>query len=185
MGSGFGGLAAAVRLLNKGYDVTILEARDQLGGRAGVFREKGFSFDAGPTVITAPYLLNELFEMLGEDPKDYFELIPIDPFYRIIFDDKSSFDYVGEEERIIDQIRKLSPKDVDGYRRLARHANDIFDVGYTRLADEPFDTAISMMRAVPDMLRLENYRSVYGLVSKYIKDERLRQAFSFEPLLVG
>ena len=185
MGSGFGGLASAVRLLNKGYEVTLLEARDQLGGRAGVFKEDGYTFDAGPTVITAPYLLDELFQLLGEDPKDYYELLPIDPFYRIIFDDGSKFDYVGDEDRIIENVRNLSPQDVDGYRKLAKHCEDIFDVGYTKLADEPFDTVASMMRAVPDMIRLENYRSVYGLVSKYIKDERLRMAFSFEPLLVG
>ncbi|NQZ02437.1 MAG: phytoene desaturase [Bdellovibrionales bacterium] len=185
MGSGFGGLAAAVRLLNKGYDVTVLEARDQIGGRAGVFKQDGYTFDAGPTVITAPYLLNELFELLQEDPKDFFELLPIDPFYRIIFNDKSKFDYVGDEDRLIENIKDLSPKDVDGYRRLARHAKDIFDVGYTELADAPFDTVASMLRVAPDMIKLQNYRSVYSLVSKYIKDERLRMAFSFEPLLVG
>lgn len=185
MGSGFGGLAAAVRLINKGYQVTILEAMDQLGGRAAVFREAGYTFDAGPTVITAPYLLEELFTLLGEDPSAYFKLLPIDPFYRIQFDDGSRFDYVGDEERILANIKALSPDDVDGYRRLAKHAKEIFDVGYTKLADEPFDTLSSMLRVAPDMLRLENYRSVYGLVSKYIKDPRLRQAFSFEPLLVG
>jgi phytoene desaturase len=185
IGSGFAGLASAVRLINKGYDVTILEAQENLGGRASVFKEGGYIFDAGPTVITAPYLINELFELLGEDPKNYYELIPIDPFYRIIFHDGSKFDYVGEESRILENIRALSPSDVDGYRRLAKHAQDIFDVGYTKLADEPFDTVSSMLRAVPDMIRLQNYRSVYGLVSKYIKDERLRMAFSFEPLLVG
>jgi phytoene desaturase len=185
IGSGFGGLASAVRLIKKGYEVTLLEARDQLGGRAAVFKKDGYTFDAGPTVITAPYLLNELFELLGEDPKNFFELLPIDPFYRIIFNDGSKFDYVGEEERIIENVKSLSPKDVDGYRKLAKHAEDIFDVGYTKLADEPFDTVSSMLRVVPDMLKLQNYKSVYGLVSKYIKDERLRQAFSFEPLLVG
>ncbi len=185
IGSGFAGLASAVRLLKKGYEVSVLEAQESLGGRAAVFNRDGFSFDAGPTVITAPYLLNELFELLGEDPKDFFELIPIDPFYRIIFNDGSKFDYVGDEERIIENIRALSPGDIDGYRRLAKHAENIFDVGYTQLADEPFDTVASMMRAVPDMVRLQNYKSVYSLVSKYIKDERLRMAFSFEPLLVG
>ena len=185
MGSGFGGLASAVRLIKKGYQVTMLEARDQLGGRASVFKRDGYIFDAGPTVITAPYLLYELFELLGEDPKDYFELLPIDPFYRIVFDDKSTFDYVGDEERIIENIRKLSPQDVDGYRRLAKHADDIFEVGYTRLANEPFSELGSMLRVAPAMIRLQNYRSVYSLVSKYIKDERLRAAFSFEPLLVG
>lgn len=185
MGSGFGGLASAVRLLNKGYEVTLLEARDQLGGRAGVFKKQGYTFDAGPTVITAPYLLSELFELLGEDAKDYFELLPIDPFYRIIFNDGSKFDYVGEEDRILENVRALSPKDVDGYRRLAKHAERIFDVGYTQLADTPFDTVASMLRVIPDMLRLKNHKSVYSLVSNYIKDERLRMAFSFEPLLVG
>jgi phytoene desaturase len=185
MGSGFGGLAAAVRLINKGYEVTVLEARDQIGGRAGVFKQDGYTFDAGPTVITAPYLLNELFELLQEDPKDFFELLPIDPFYRIIFNDSSKFDYVGDEDRLIENIRDLSPQDVDGYHRLAKHAKDIFDVGYTELADEPFETFLSMLKVAPDMIKLQNYRSVYSLVSKYIKDERLRMAFSFEPLLVG
>ncbi len=185
IGSGFGGLAAAARLLRKNYEVTLLEARDQLGGRAGVFKLDGYTFDAGPTVITAPYLINELFEMLGEDPQNYFKLLPIDPFYRIVFNDKSVFDYVGEEDRIIENIRRLSPKDVDGYVRLAEHARRIFDVGYTQLADHSFDTISSMLNVVPDMIRLKNYKSVYSLVSSYIKDERLRQAFSFEPLLVG
>ncbi len=185
IGSGFGGLASAVRLLRKGYEVTLLEARDQLGGRAGVFRQDGFTFDAGPTVITAPYLLNELFEMHGEDPSAYFRLMSIDPFYRLIFHDGQSFDYVGDEERILENVRKINPSDVDGYRKLAKHTERIFDVGYSELADAPFETMASMLRAAPDMIRLKNYKSVYALVSEYIKDERLRQAFSFEPLLVG
>lgn len=185
IGSGFGGLASAIRLLKKGYEVKVLEAMNQLGGRAAVFKQDGFTFDAGPTVVTAPYLLNELFEMHGEDPDQYFKLTACDPFYRIMFHDDTTFDYVGDEERMLENIRKLSPQDVDGYKKLAAHAKDIFDVGYTELADEPFDTVPSMLRAIPDMIKLQNYRTVYGLVSKYIKDERLRQAFSFEPLLVG
>lgn len=185
IGSGFGGLAAAIRMIKKGYEVTLLESMNQLGGRAAVFKKDGFTFDAGPTVVTAPYLLNELFEMHGEDPKDYFKLTPCDPFYRIMFHDDTQFDYVGDTDQMIENIKKISPDDVDGYLKLAEHAERIFDVGYTELADEPFDTIPSMLRAIPDMLKLENYRTVYGLVSKYIKDERLRQAFSFEPLLVG
>ncbi len=185
IGSGFGGLASAVHLVKKGYQVTVLEARDQFGGRAGVFKTEGFTFDAGPTVITAPHLISELFTSLDENPDDYYKLLPIDPFYRIMFHDGSVFDYVGEEERIIANVRNLSPKDVDGYKKLAAHAERIFDVGYTKLADQPFDTLASMFRVAPDMIRLQNYKSVYALVSKYIKDERLRQAFSFEPLLVG
>ncbi|MCJ8276328.1 MAG: phytoene desaturase, partial [Bdellovibrionales bacterium] len=185
IGSGFGGLSSVFHLLAKGYKVTVVETGDQPGGRARVFKKDGYVFDAGPTVITAPYLFDELFSLIGEKTSDYIDLVPIDPFYRIMFDDGSEFDYVGEEDRLIENIRKLSPKDVDGYRGLAKHAREIFDVGYTNLADQPFDTVSSMLRVAPDMIRLQNYRSVYSLVSKYIKDERLRQAFSFEPLLVG
>ena len=185
VGSGFGGLASAFQMLAKGYQVKIVQAGSQPGGRARVFKEKGYSFDAGPTVITAPYLFDELFEMIGEKTSDWVEFVPVDPFYRIMYDDGSQFDYVGEEDRLIENIRAINPGDVDGYRRLAKHAQDIFDVGYTQLADQPFDSVASMFRVLPDMVKLQNYRSVYSLVSKYIKDEKLRQAFSFEPLLVG
>ncbi len=185
IGSGFGGLAAAVRLRAKGYRVTLLEALDRPGGRARVIERDGFRFDAGPTVITAPYLLHELFELLGRDSRDYFELVPVDPFYRILFPDGNTFDYVGDEERLLAQIAALSPPDVDNYRRLAEAARRIFDVGYTRLADRPFHRWSTMARVIPSMVRLESYRTVYGLVARYIEDERLRQAFTFEPLLVG
>ncbi|HEY0151247.1 MAG TPA: phytoene desaturase [Longimicrobium sp.] len=185
IGSGFGGLAAAIRLRARGHRVVLLEAMDQPGGRAAVFRRDGFTFDAGPTVITAPYLLHELFELAGRDSRDYFELVPVDPFYRVEFPDGSRFDYVGDEERLIAQIAALSPQDVDGYRRLAAHAEKIFDVGYTQLSDVPFGRAADMLRVLPAMLRLGNHRSVYDQAAKYIKDERLRQVFTFEPLLVG
>jgi phytoene desaturase len=185
IGAGLGGLAAAIRLRARGHEVVVLEAMDQPGGRAAVFRRDGFTFDAGPTVITAPYLLQELFTLVGRDWRDYFELMPVDPFYRVEFPDGSRFDYVGDEERILAQIARLSPPDVAGYRRLAAHAERIFDVGYTQLADQPFGTLAEMLRVVPDMVRLGSYRSVYGLVSRYIRDERLRQAFTFQPLLIG
>jgi phytoene desaturase len=185
VGSGLGGLAAAVRLRVRGYRVTVLEALDQHGGRARVFREGGFTFDAGPTVITAPHLLEELFALAGRSLADSVELVPVDPFYRILFGDGTSFDYVGDEARLLDGIAALSPRDVDGYRRLAAHAERIFDVGFTRLADRPFDRATDMLRVIPEMIRLGSHRTVHGLVSRYIRDERLRQAFTFEPLLVG
>lgn len=185
IGAGFGGLSAAIRLRAKGYEVTVLEANEQAGGRAAVWRQDGFTFDAGPTVITAPYLLHELWDLVGRDHRDYFELLPVDPFYRVDFADGSTFDYVGEEDRIVDQIRAMSPDDVDGYRKLAAHAEQIFDKGYTELADVPFDTVGEMLRVVPDLVKLENYKTVYQLVAKYIQDERLRQVFTFQPLLVG
>lgn len=185
IGAGFGGLAAAVRLRARGYPVLLLEAMDQPGGRAAVFRRDGFTFDAGPTVITAPYLLDELFARLGRDARDYYSLVPVDPFYRVEFADGSHFDYVGDEPRLLAEIARLSPGDVEGYRRLAAHAERIFEVGYAQLSDVPFHRPRDMVRVIPAMVRLQNYRSVYGLVAKYIRDERLRQVFTFEPLLVG
>jgi phytoene desaturase len=185
IGTGFGGLAAAVRLRARGYDVTVLEALDQPGGRARVFRQDGFTFDAGPTVITAPYLLEELFACAGRDMRDYIELRPVDPFYRIMFHDGSVFDYVGDEERLLAEIARFDARDVAGYRRFAAQAERIFRVGYEQLADRPFSRLADMLRVLPQMVRLGSHRSVYDVVSSYIRDERLRQAFSFEPLLVG
>jgi phytoene desaturase len=185
IGSGFGGLAAAVRLIALGYDVEVLEALGDLGGRARVFKKGPFEFDAGPTVITAPYLFDELFELLGRKREDYVEFVPVDPFYRCRFADGTHFDYVGDEERLLAEIARFNPRDVDGYRRLVVHAQRIFDVGYTGLADQPFTKLADMIRILPDLARLSAYRSVYSLVSKYIEDERLRQVLTFEPLLVG
>ena len=116
------------------------------GGRAGVFRRDGYTFDAGPTVITAPHLIDELFEMAGRDPREYFRLVPVDPFYRILYDDGSSFDYVADEERLIEQIRAFEPRDVDGYRRLAALSREIFEVGYLKLGDQPFHELRTMLR---------------------------------------
>jgi phytoene desaturase len=185
IGTGFGGLAAAVRLRARGYEVEVVEALDQPGGRARVFRQDGFTFDAGPTVITAPYLLEELFQLTGRDCREYFELMPVDPFYRIDFPDGSVFDYVGDEERLLAQIEAFNPRDVDGYRRLAAQSQRIFEVGYEQLADKPFTNVSDMLRVLPQMIRLGSHRSVYDVVASFIQDERLRQVFSFEPLLVG
>jgi len=185
IGSGFGGLAAAVRLLARGYRVRVLEALPEVGGRARVFRRGAFHFDAGPTVITAPYLFDELFACLGRRREDYVEFLPVDPFYRCQFEDGSHFDYVGDEERLLGEVRRFNPRDVDGYRALVAHAQRIFEVGYVGLADQPFSRLSDMLRVVPDLARLSAYRSVYSLVSRYIEDERLRQVLTFEPLLVG
>jgi phytoene desaturase len=185
IGSGFGGLAAAIRLRHKGYDVKVLEALDQPGGRGRVFRRDGFTFDAGPTVVTAPYLFEELFSLVGKDASDYFTLLPVDPFYRVEFHDGGRFDYVGDEERLLSQIAEFHKPDVDGYRKMVPHMRRIFEVGYEGLADVPFGRFTDMLKVAPDMVKLESYRTVYNLTAKYIKDERLRQVFTFQPLLVG
>lgn len=185
IGSGFGGLAAAVRLLARGYDVTVLERHDQPGGRARVFREKGFVFDAGPTVITAPFLFEELWELAGEKMRDHVDLRPVSPFYRIRFHDGTLFDYTGDPAAMRAEVAKLSPDDVDGYERFVAMSERIFSVGFEELAHVPFGSWVDMAKIVPEMMRLESYRTVWGLASKFVKDDRLRQILSFHPLLVG
>jgi phytoene desaturase len=185
VGAGFGGLAAAIRLRAMGYRVLVLEATDQAGGRARVFHRDGFHFDAGPTVVTAPYLFDELFALADRDPADFYQLLPVDPYYRVAFPDGSHFDYVGDQERLLAQISAFNSKDVDGYLKLAEHSRRIFEVGYLQLVDHPFDSIWDMARIVPAMIRLESYRGLYSLVARYLRDERLRQAFSFQPLLIG
>lgn len=187
IGSGFGGLATAVRLAARGHDVTLVEKRDKPGGRAYVYKQDGFTFDGGPTVITAPWMINELFELAGRDPADYVTMVPVDPFYRIFFSDGGQFDYVGDRERMLSSIREFSafPEDAAGYERFIGKTEKIFAKGFTELAATPFLNVMDMVRIVPDLLKLESYRSVYGFVSRFVKDDRLRQVLSFHPLLVG
>lgn len=185
IGSGFGGLAAAVRLAKRGYRVTVLERLDQPGGRARVFKQDGFVFDAGPTVITAPFLFEELWELCGKRLADEIELKAVDPFYRIRFDDGDEFNYTGDSDSMRREIARFSPKEVGGYEAFLKHSEAIFRVGFEQLADVPFDDGLSMLKIVPAMVKLKSYRTVYGLVSTYIKNPKLRQVLSFHPLLVG
>lgn len=185
IGSGFGGLAAAVRLGVRGYRVTVLDKLDQPGGRAYVHKQDGFTFDAGPTVITAPFLLEELWGLCGRRMADEIDLRPVTPFYRIRFHDGARFDYTGDAAAMRAEVERLSPRDVDGYERFLRMSEEIFRVGFEDLADVPFGSWVDMLKIVPEMVKLESYRSVFGLVAKHVKDERLRQVLSFHPLLVG
>ncbi len=185
IGSGFGGLAAAVRLGARGYRVTVLERRDQPGGRAYVFRDKGFVFDAGPTVVTAPFLFEELWQLAGKKMSDHIDMRPVSPFYRIRFDDGLVFDYTGDAAEMRRQIAAFSPGDVAGYERFLAESKKIFEVGFDKLAHVPFGSWTDMARIAPEMIKLKSWLTVYQLVSLYVKDDRLRQILSFHPLLVG
>ena len=185
VGSGFGGLAMAIRLTAHGARVTLVERLPNLGGRAQVFERNGFVHDAGPTVITAPFLFDELFDLFGKDRRDYCDFIPLSTWYDFIFEDGSKFSYTGDLDHTFEQIRQFEPSDVQGYKRLLGLSESIFRVGFEQLSDQPFTRFWTMLKQVPALLKLQSYRTVYGLVSKYISNEKLRKVFSIHPLLVG
>ncbi|WP_375464916.1 phytoene desaturase [uncultured Methylobacterium sp.] len=185
IGSGFGGLAAAIRLGVRGYRVTVLERLDRPGGRARVHRQDGFVFDAGPTIVTAPFLFEELWALCDRRMADDVTLVPMRPYYRIRFDDGATFDYSGDLFAMRREVAKFSAGDVAGYERFMARSEAIFRVGFEELGHVPFANVGDMLRIAPDLLRLGGHRSVYDVVAKYIRDERLRTIFSFHPLLIG
>ena len=185
IGSGFGGLAAAIRLQAAGIETTLYEARDKPGGRAYVYHDDGFTFDAGPTVITAPHCLRELFEVAGRRIDDYVELMPVHPFYRLLWEDGDRFDYDGNGESMLAQIRARSARDAEGYARFVEYTKKVFEKGYDELAATPFLRFFDMVRVAPDLARLRADRSVYQTVARFVKDDHVRQALSFHSLLVG
>ncbi|MFM8441070.1 MAG: phytoene desaturase [Acidobacteriota bacterium] len=184
IGSGFGGLSAAIRLRAQGHDVTIIEKRDKLGGRAYVYERDGFKFDGGPTIITAPWLIDELFEMSGKKTADYVKLVKIDPFYNIRWEDGTVFHYNDDKETLFRQIEKIAPDEVGSYKKFSAELADIYRVGFD-LIDKPFNTVASMIKVIPEMIKLRSERSVYKFAARHFKNEKLREAFSFHPLLIG
>jgi phytoene desaturase len=185
IGAGFGGLALAVRLQAAGVQTTLVDQRDKPGGRAYVYEDEGFRFDAGPTIITAPHCLEELFAAGGRSMADYVELLSVTPFYRLYWEDGYRFDYSNDPERLAEQIARKNPADVDGYHRFLRYTEDVFREGYEKLAHVPFLDFWSMVKVAPQLVRLQSYRSVYDVVARFVKDPQLRQVFSFHSLLVG
>lgn len=185
IGSGFGALGVAARLAAKEFDVELFEKRDKPGGRGYVYEIDGFKFDGGPTVITAPFMIDDIFELAGRRRQDYVEFVPCDPFYRIFDYQGRAFDYNADPDFIYGQIEKRNPDDVDGYRRFMLTTKDIFEKGFVELADKPFLHLGDMIRVIPDLVRLQSYKYVYTYVSQFIKDDFLRRCFSFHPLLVG
>jgi phytoene desaturase len=178
-------LGAASRLLSAGHNVTILEKRDKLGGRAYVYEQNGFKFDGGPTVITAPFLFDDIWTAAGKKREDYVEFVPCDPFYRIFDHTGKSFDYNNDHEFTLKEIDKWSPEDKQGYEDFLATTKPIFDKGFTELADKPFLKVSDMLKVAPDLIRLQSHKNVYKYVSQFIKNDFLRQCFSFHPLLVG
>jgi phytoene desaturase len=185
IGSGFGGLGAAIRLAARGHRVRILEKLDKPGGRAYLYEIDGFKFDGGPTVITAPFMFDDLWQAAGKKREDYFEIVPCDPFYRIFDHEGRAFDYNGDEAFILQQIDKFNPADREGYIRFMKTTKPIFEKGFVELADQPFLQFTDMLKVAPDLIRMQSYLSVYHYVSQFIENEFLRRCFSFHPLLIG
>jgi phytoene desaturase len=185
IGAGFGGLAAAIRLGARGWRVTVLERLDAPGGRAGVFRQDGFTFDAGPTIITAPYLIEELWACAGRRLSDDVAIRELDPFYFIRFDDGTTMRCGADADATREEIRRIAPQDLDGFERFLRDSERIFRVAFEELVDQPFHRFTTLLRAAPDMIRLHGYRTVHAKVGDYFTSPKLRTAFSFHPLLIG
>ena len=185
IGAGFGGIAAALRLRAKGYTVTLIDRCAALGGRAQVYEREGFRHDAGPTVITAPFLFEELFALFGERFADHVKLVPLTPWYRFQFADGDTFDYGGTLEATLAEIERIEPRDRAGYLALLEHSRRIYDIGFTQLSAQPFHRLGTMLRQVPHLLGLRNYETVWQMVSRHLVSDKLRRAFSIQPLLVG
>ena len=185
IGSGFGGLAAAIRLSAKGYQVKVLEKLDAPGGRAYVHRQDGFTFDAGPTIITAPFLLEELWNLCGKKFADDVTLIPMDPFYRIRFHDGTWFDYSSDEAKMLDEVAKFAPEDVQGDLDFVQAAERCKTLGFEGLGAIAFDTLGDLIKAIPSFLKMGAWRSIYTLVAKHFSNDKLRTVMSFHPLLIG
>ncbi len=185
IGSGFGGLAAAIRLGARGYRVTVLERLAYAGGRAGVLRQDGFTFDRGPTIVTAPFLFDELWQLCGRERADDVDLRPMLPFYTIRFDDGDEIACSADDDLMRAQILRIAPDDLAGYERFLVKAREICRKGFEELGDMPFGSPLDMLKIAPDLLRLEGYRSVHGLVSRFVRHPKLRTMLSFHPLLIG
>lgn len=185
IGTGFGGLAAAIRLSVKGYRVQMLEKLDAPGGRAYVHKQDGFTFDAGPTIITLPHLIGELFTLCGREMKDHVDLRLMSPFYRIRFDDGTHFDYSNNDEEMLAQIEQLSPEDVQGFKNLMVASERCFQLGFVELGMVTFETFGDVVKAMPNLIKMKAWQTIYGLVAKHIKHPKLRIVMSFHPLLIG
>ena len=185
IGSGFAGLASAIRLQAQGNQVTIVERREKVGGRAYQLIDRGYTFDMGPSLITAPELIDDVFASAGKRTEDYVKLVPLDPYYRIYFDDGRHFEYTGDQAQMEAEIARFNPADVEGYRRFMAGIKVIYDRAFADLAHQPFLRRADFVKILPELARLNAIRSVYTYVASYISDPYLRMVFSFHPLFLG
>jgi phytoene desaturase len=185
IGSGLGGLAAAIRLGARGYRVSVFEKLDQPGGRASVFRQDGFTFDAGPTIITAPFILDELWSLAGAKLADDVTLKALDPFYDIRFHDGTVMTCNGDPAFMREEVRRISPGDVEGYETFMAESERIYRIGFEQLGHVPFGSPLDMVRIAPDLLKLGAWRTVHQHVAARVKHPKIRMALSFHPLFIG
>jgi len=185
VGGGFGGMAAALRAKAMGHDVTLIDRLELLGGRAQIITKNGYKHDTGPTVITAPFLFEELFNLFNENIKEYITFVPLEPWYRFYFHDSTTFDYSSSISKTKKEIAKFSLEDSEGYESLLKKSEEIFNIGFTKLSAQPFTSFWTMIKQIPHLIKLKSYLSVSSFVSKYIKNTKIRSALSIHPLLVG
>ena len=185
IGAGFGGLALAIRLQSAGIATTLVEGRDKPGGRGYFWEKDGFTFDAGPTVVTDPACLEELWALSGHRLADDVELMPVTPFYRLHWSDGTHFDYSNDAKGMASEIARVAPGDHEGYARFLDYSAGVYEQGYVKLGAKPFLNFSTMIKAAPALARYQAWRSVYSMVSSFIKSEKLREALSFHTLLVG
>lgn len=185
IGSGFGGLSSALTLQSMGLSVALIEALDKPGGRAYVECKGGFRFDRGPSIITAPFLIDDVFSMSGVSRSDYCNFVPVDPYYKVVFHDNSSISHYNSYENLLKEVERESPEDIQGVLKFFEHADKIFQKGFIELGDKNFSNVFSMLGVAPHLLKLNAVRPVYSMVCKFVKSEKLRQFLSFHPLLIG
>ena len=185
VGSGFGGLAAAIRLSAMGYQVTVVEKLDGPGGRGYVRRQDGFTFDGGPTIVTVPFLFQELWALCGKNFADDVDLRLMDPFYRVRFDDGTHFDYNGDPARMRAEVIRISPDDAEGFDRFVLEADKCYRLGFETLGCKAFDSIGDLVAALPAMMKMKAWRTMYSLVASYLKHPKLRMAMSLQTLLIG
>ncbi len=185
IGAGVGGLAAGLRMLSRGHECTIYERQEQIGGRARVYKRGNYIFDAGPTIITAPSLFNELFDLFDEDLHDYVDLLRLDPWYQIRFEDGDVLPFHDSTQEMVREMREIHQSDANRYREYLKKTRDVFNIAFKELGDQPFDNILTMIRVLPDLLKHDAFSSVYGRVDEFFDHEKIKKALSFHPLLIG